>query len=61
MIRKEFTPAQSYAARIIVALDNLLKDTEDIEAQDEVLMMILERPKTLLCALSAYLYKSLNR
>ena len=61
MIRKEFTPAQSYAARIIVALDNLLKDIEDIEAQDEVLMMILERPKTLRCALSAYLYKSLNR
>lgn len=61
MKSKQLTPAQAYAARIIEALDILLTDIGNIEAQDEVLMMILERPKTLRCALSAYLYKSINR
>ena len=33
-------------------------DPENTEAADNVLMMVLERPKTLRCALAAYLYKS---
>lgn len=58
MKQKQLTPAQSYASRIVEALDNLLCAPEDAEAVDNVLMMVLERPKTLRCALAAYLYKS---
>ena len=58
MEARPLTPAQSYASRIVEALDNLLCSPEDTEAADNVLMMVLERPKTLRCALAAYLYKS---
>lgn len=54
----KLTPAQAYAARIVEAIDNLLCAPEDTEAADNVLMMVLERPRTLRCALAAYLYKS---
>ena len=52
------TPAQAYAARMVEAIDILLGDIEDTEAADNVLMMVLERPRTLRSALAAYLYKS---
>ncbi len=58
MKQKQLTPAQSYASRVVEAIDNLLCDPENTEAADNVLMMVLERPKTLRCALAAYLYKS---
>lgn len=58
MPTKSLTPAQAYAARIVEALDSLLCKPEDTEAADNVLMMVLERPRTLRCALAAYLYKS---
>lgn len=58
MKQVKLTPAQSYAARIVEAIDNLLCAPEDTEAADNVLMMVLERPRTLRCALAAYLYKS---
>ena len=52
------SPAQAYAARMVEAIDILLGDIEDTEAADNVLMMVLERPRTLRSALAAYLYKS---
>lgn len=58
MKQKQLTPAQSYASRVVEAIDILLCDPENTEAVDNVLMMVLERPKTLRCALAAYLYKS---
>lgn len=58
MKQTKLTPAQAYAARIVEAIDSLLCSPEDTEAADNVLMMVLERPKTLRCALAAYLYKS---
>lgn len=51
------SPAQAYAARMIEAIDILLGDIEDTEAADNVLMMVLERPRTLRSALAAYLYE----
>ncbi len=58
MKKLKLTPAQAYAARIVEAVDNLLCFPEDTEAADNVLMMVLERPRTLRSALAAYLYKS---
>ncbi len=58
MKQKKLTPAQAYAARIVEAIDGLLCAPEDTEAADNVLMMVLERPRTLRSALAAYLYKS---
>lgn len=58
MKQKKLTPAQAYAARIVEAIDGLLCTPEDTEAADNVLMMVLERPRTLRSALAAYLYKS---
>jgi hypothetical protein len=52
------TPAQDYAKRIVAALDSLLEEPGNTEQADEVLMMVLERPRTLRSALAAYLYKS---
>ena len=58
MKKLKLTPAQAYTARIVEAVDNLLCSPEDTEAADNVLMMVLERPRTLRSALAAYLYKS---
>ena len=58
MKKLKLTPAQAYAARIVEAVDNLLCSPEDTEAADNVLLMVLERPRTLRSALAAYLYKS---
>lgn len=58
MTPRTLTPAQAYAARIVEAIDGLLCDPENMDAADSVLMMILERPRTLRCALAAYLHKS---
>ena len=54
----DLTPAQAYAQRIIAAVDNLLASSDDKDAIADIQMMVLERPKTLRCALAAYLYKS---
>ena len=58
MKQLNLTPAQAYAARIVEAIDCLLCDPEDIDRIADIQMMVLERPKTLRCALAAYLYKS---
>lgn len=58
MSTKTLTPAQAYAARVVEAIDGFLCNPEDMDAADSVLMMILERPRTLRCALAAYLHKS---
>lgn len=58
MIQNKLTPAQAYAQRIISAVDNLLGSPDDTDTIADIQMMILERPKTLRCALAAYLYKS---
>ena len=58
MIKKDPTPAQAYAKRCIYALQELINNPEDNEWQDEVHLLLMERPQTLKCALSAYLYKS---
>ena len=58
MTSRTLTPAQAYAARIVEAIDGLLCDPENMDAADSVLMMILERPRALRCALAAYLHKS---
>lgn len=52
------TPAQNYASRCIDALEELINNPQNHDRQDEVYMLIMERPQTLKCALSAYLYKS---
>lgn len=54
----KLTPAEDYALRMINALDGFIDNPDNIEWSDEILMFILERPKTLRSALSAYLYKS---
>lgn len=54
----KLTPAQDYAKRIVYALDRLMSEPENTELANEVLTTVLERPRTLRCALSAYLYKS---
>lgn len=55
-------PAQSYAKRIIDAIDGLLaaEATKRTTWQD-LQMLVLERPQTLRNALNAYLYKSISR
>lgn len=58
MKQKQFTPAQAYAARIVEAIDALLCAPEDSDLIADIQMMVLERPKTLRCALAAHLYKS---
>ena len=58
MKQLKLTPAQAYAARIVEAIDGLLCAPEDSDRIADIQMMILERPKTLRCALAAYLYKS---
>jgi hypothetical protein len=60
MTQLTLTPAQDYAIRMINALDELIDNPTDTGWSDEVLMFILERPKTLRSALSAYLNKSMN-
>lgn len=54
----KLTPAEDYTLRMINALDGFIDNPDNIEWSDEILMFILERPKTLRSALSAYLYKS---
>lgn len=58
MIQKSLTPAEDYALRMINAIDGFLDNPDDTDWSDEILMFILERPKTLRSALAAYLYKS---
>lgn len=56
--KKNATPAQDYAAQMIAALDNVIAMPGDIDAENDVLMIALSRPKTLRAALAAYLYKA---
>lgn len=58
MTRKEPTPAQAYAKRCIIALSEMINNQGSNDWQEELLLLLLERPQTLKCALSAYLYKS---
>lgn len=60
MIATQITPAQDYALRMINALDGFIDNPDDIDWSNDILMFILERPKTLRSALAAYLYKSRN-
>lgn len=55
---KQFTPAEEYALRMINALDGFIDNPDDMDWSNDILMFILERPKTLRSALAAYLYKS---
>lgn len=58
MATSTLTPAQDYALRMITALDGFIDNPDDTDWSNDILMFILERPKTLRCALAAYLYKS---
>lgn len=58
MNKKSPTPAEDYALRMINAIDGFIDNPDDTDWSDEILMFILERPKTLRSALAAYLYKS---
>lgn len=58
MTRKEPTPAQAYAKRCIIALSGMINNQSGNDWQEELHLLLLERPQTLRCALSAYLYKS---
>lgn len=58
MKTKNLTPAQDYAIRMINALDGFIENPEDMDWQNDILMFILERPKTLRSALAMYLNKS---
>lgn len=60
MKTKELTPAQDYMKRMIDALTCIIENPADTDWRNDVLMFILERPKTLRSALSAALYKSQN-
>ncbi|MDE6080106.1 MAG: hypothetical protein K2G35_08595 [Duncaniella sp.] len=56
---KPLTPAQTYAKNVVQALDAFI--ASDVHAEysaANVAKLIMERPKTLRAALSAYLYKS---
>lgn len=54
----KLTPAQDYASRMIMAIDKYTAGTQSSNLAQEILMIVLERPKTLRNALNAYLYKS---
>lgn len=58
MESNKLTPAQAYMQHLIDALTNIIENPDDTDWQDEVLMQILQRPKTLRAALAAALYKS---
>lgn len=58
MTTTKLTPAQDYALRMINALDGLIENPYDIDWTNDILMFILERPRTLRSALAAYLHKS---
>lgn len=58
MTTTHITPAQDYALRMINALDGFIENPQDEDWRNDILMFILERPRTLRSALSAYLYKS---
>lgn len=58
MIALKPTPAEAYAARMITAIDGFLDNPNDEDWRNDILMFVLERPKTLRSALAAYLYKS---
>lgn len=51
----KLTPAQDYAKRIVCALDRLMSEPENAELANEVLMAVLERPRTIRCALKEVL------
>lgn len=62
MLARPLTPAQSYAQNAVNALDALIAaEPETKYSTSSVARLLMERPKTLRCALAAYLYKSLNR
>lgn len=58
MATETLTPAQDYALRMINALDGFIDNPNDLDWSNDILMFILERPKTLRSALAAYFYKS---
>lgn len=60
MKKNELTPAQAYANSIVETVDELLAAEPSCEygIQKKLAKLIMERPRTLRCALSAYLYKS---
>lgn len=58
MTTTHLTPAQEYTVRMINALDGFIDNPGDTYWGNDILMFILERPKTLRSALAAYLYKS---
>lgn len=58
MTTKTLTPAQDYALRMINALDGLIENPYDVDWSNDILITVLERPRTLRNALAAYLYKS---
>lgn len=51
------TPAQMYAKSVIDAIDELLA-TGSKMSYYKIGKMLMERPKTLRCAMAAYFYKS---
>lgn len=58
-MNKPLTPAQSYAQNAVEALDDLIAAESDAEYHKAyAAKLVMERPKTLRCALAAYLYKS---
>lgn len=58
MAQIKLTPAQDYAKRIVDALDRLAAEPDNTNLAESVRSMILNRPRTLRSAMSAYLYKS---
>ena len=58
MAQKKLTPTQDYLKRMVFALTEYINDPENTELADEILMQVLERPKTLRAALNAALYRT---
>lgn len=59
MNNKPLTPAQAYAKAAVEALDAMLvSEPEANYCLGAVTKLLMERPKTLRAALSAYLYRS---
>lgn len=58
MTTTHLTPAQEYAVRMMNALDGVINSPDNATCSNDILAIVLERPKTLRAALAAYLYKS---
>lgn len=56
-MEKYKTPAQDYAQRVVLALDEVIANPDSLEWYDEAVMLLMERPRTLRAALAAYLYR----